>query len=79
VPTEQRSPEGALYEICVSRFHEGNKRTNVPQSHMRKSGEIITKILINEDLQTTDTETSIESNFAVLKFRHMIGKKNKSD
>lgn len=48
------------------------------KSLMRKSREIITKIL-DEDLQTTDTETSIESNFAVLKFRHMIGKKNKSD
>ena len=43
---------------------------------MRKSGEIIAEIL-DDDLQTTDTETSIELNFAVLKFKHMIKKKNK--
>lgn len=43
---------------------------------MKKSGEIIAKIL-DDDLQTTDTETSIELNFAVLKFKHVIKKKNK--
>jgi len=43
---------------------------------MQKSGEIIAEIL-EDDLQTTDTETSIELNFAVLKFKHVIKKKNK--
>ena len=33
--------------------------------------------LLDDDLQTTDTETSIELNFAVLKFKHTIKKKNK--
>lgn len=46
------------------------------QSLMRRSGEIIAKIL-DDDLQTTDTETSIEINFAVLKFKHTIKKKGK--
>jgi hypothetical protein len=46
------------------------------QALMRKSGEIIAELL-DDDLQTTDTETSIELNFAVLKFKHMIKKKNK--
>ena len=46
------------------------------KSLMRKSGEIIANIL-DEDLQTTDTETSIELNFAVLKFKHLIKKKTK--
>ena len=46
------------------------------QALMRKSGEIIAEIL-DDDLQTTDTETSIELNFAVLKFKHTIKKKNK--
>jgi len=46
------------------------------QTLMRKSGEIIAEIL-DDDLQTTDTETSIELNFAVLKFKHTIKKKNK--
>jgi len=43
---------------------------------MQKSGEMITELL-DDDLQTTDTETSIELNFAVLKFKHTIKKKNK--
>jgi len=43
---------------------------------MQKSGEIIAEIL-EDDLVTTDTETSIEINFAVLKFRHLIKRKNK--
>jgi len=43
---------------------------------MQKSGEIIAEIL-EDDLQMTDTETSIELNFAVLKFKHVIKRKNK--
>ena len=42
---------------------------------MQKSGEIIAEIL-EDDLHTTDTETTIELNFAVLKFKHVIKKKN---
>jgi len=45
------------------------------KSLMQKSGELITEIF-DEDLQTSDTETSIELNFAVLKFKHTV-KKNK--
>ena len=44
------------------------------KSLMKKSGEIIAE-LMDDDLQTTDTETSIELNFAVLKFKHTIKKK----
>ena len=43
---------------------------------MQKSGELIADIFEN-DLQTSDTETSIELNFAVLKFKHTIKKKKK--
>ncbi len=43
---------------------------------MRKCGELIAGIF-DEDLQTSDTETSIELNFAVLKFKHTIKKKKK--
>jgi len=43
---------------------------------MQKSGEIIAEIL-EDDLQTTDTETTIELTFAVLKFKHVIKRKNK--
>ncbi|PIP05560.1 MAG: DNA-binding protein [Syntrophobacterales bacterium CG23_combo_of_CG06-09_8_20_14_all_48_27] len=43
---------------------------------MQKSGELIAELL-EDDLQTTDTETTIELNFAVLKFKHVIKRKNK--
>jgi len=33
--------------------------------------------IFDDDLQTSDTETSIELNFAVLKFKHTIKKKSK--
>lgn len=38
---------------------------------MQKSGEIMAD-LFGEDMQTTDTETEIELNFAVLKLKHTI-------
>ncbi len=47
------------------------------KSLMRKSGEIIAEIL-DDELDTTDTETSVELNFAVLKFKHTIKKKKKA-
>jgi hypothetical protein len=45
---------------------------------MQKSGDVIADIL-GEDLITTDTETSIELNFAVLKFRHTIKRQTNND
>jgi hypothetical protein len=44
------------------------------KSLMQKSGELISDIF-DDDLQTSDTETSIELNFALLKFKHTIKKK----
>jgi len=41
---------------------------------MQKSGELIADIFY-DDLQTSDTKTSIELNFAVLKFKYTIKKK----
>jgi len=46
------------------------------KSLMQKSGELIAEIF-DDNLQTSDTETSIELNFAVLKFKHTVKKKNK--
>ena len=43
------------------------------QSLMQKSGEIISELLDN-DLQTNESETTIELNFAVLKFKHTVKK-----
>jgi len=44
---------------------------------MQKSGELIAELL-DDDLQTSDAETSIELNFAVLKFKHIVKKKRGS-
>ncbi len=41
---------------------------------LKKSGGIIAEIL-EDDLKVSNTETSIEINFAVLKFKHLIKKK----
>ena len=46
------------------------------KSLMQKSGELIADIF-DDNLQTSDMETSIELSFAVLKFKHTIKKKNK--
>jgi phage regulator Rha-like protein len=44
------------------------------KSLMQKGGEIIAELL-GDDLKTSDTETSFELNFAVLKFKHTIKRK----
>lgn len=41
---------------------------------MQRSGELISEIL-DDDLETTEEETTIELNFAVLKFKHTVKKK----
>jgi len=52
------------------------KNENEKQNLMQRSGELIAEVLDN-DLRTTDTETSVEINFAVLKFKHTIKKADK--
>ena len=49
------------------------KNENEKRGLMQRSGELIAEVLDN-DLQTTDTETSVELNFAVLKFKHTVKK-----
>jgi hypothetical protein len=44
------------------------------QTLMQKSGQIIAEIL-DDDLVTTERETTIELNFAILKFKHTLKKK----
>jgi len=48
---------------------------NKQKSLMQKGGEIFSDLL-GDDLKTSDTETSIELNFAVLKFKHTVKRKN---
>lgn len=56
----------------LSRVEDKNKK----QQLLEKSGEMIAELFDN-DLTTDESETSIELNFAVLKFKHTIKKKNK--
>lgn len=48
------------------------------KSLMEKSGNIISEIL-GDDLKTTDTETSIELNFAVVRLKHTVKRKQEKD
>ncbi len=41
---------------------------------MQKSGEIISELL-DDGLKVNESETTIELNFAVLKFKHTVKKK----
>ena len=59
----------------VSQLSETREET-VQKSLMQKGGEIITDIL-GDDLQVTDSETSIEINFALMKFKHTVRQKKK--
>ena len=54
----------------LSKTNDENKK----QQLLKKSGEMIAEIFEN-DLATNESETSIEINFAVLKFKHTIKKK----
>jgi hypothetical protein len=51
-----------------------NKDVRMQKALMRRSGEIVSDIF-DEELRTSDTETSLELNFAVLKFKHTIKRK----
>ena len=42
---------------------------------MQKSSEIFAELL-DDNLKTSDTETSVELNFAVLKFKHTVKRKS---
>ena len=83
-------PAGYVVELSkpektelVENFHRFNKLKHSTvqdkadqKALMQRSGELIAGIF-DDDLQTSDTETSIELNFAVLKFKHTIKKKKK--
>jgi len=50
------------------------KNDKEQKSLMQRSGELIAEVL-DDDLETSGTETTIELNFAVLKFKHTVKKK----
>ena len=52
-----------------------NEDVDKQKSLIHKSGEIMAD-LFGQDMKTTDTETEIELNFAVLKLKHTIKRNN---
>jgi hypothetical protein len=55
----------------------GTVEDDKKKSLMRKSGELIADML-GEEMKTTDTETSLEFNLALLKVKHTVKKTNKT-
>ncbi|GAB6124244.1 ORF6N domain-containing protein [Dysgonomonas termitidis] len=59
----------------ISELHQ-QEDNNTRQSMLQKSGEIIADI-ISSDFETTDTETTVELNLAILSVKHTIKRKPK--
>ena len=68
--TKVRNLSQKINELTTVSDKESQKKL------MQSSGELITELL-DPEFETTDTETSIELNFAVLKFKHTIKKGTK--
>ncbi|MDR1483977.1 MAG: ORF6N domain-containing protein [Planctomycetaceae bacterium] len=68
--TKVRNLSQKMNELTTASDKESQKKL------MQSSGELITELL-DPEFETTDTETSIELNLAVLKFKHTIKKGTK--
>jgi hypothetical protein len=68
--TKVRNLSQKINELTTVSDKESQKKL------MQSSGELITELL-DPEMETTGTETSIELNFAVLKFKHSIKKSTK--
>jgi hypothetical protein len=68
--TKVRNLSQKINELTTVSDKESQKKL------MQSSGELITELL-DPEMETTGTETSIELNFAVLKFKHTIKKRTK--
>ena len=58
----------------VSQLTQTNEKPQ-QQSLMQRSGEIMADLLDNDIMKTTDTETTLELNLAILKLKHTIKRK----
>ena len=47
------------------------------QELMQKTGDLISDLVVPDDLDTAETEASIEVNLAIVKFKYSVKKKNK--
>jgi len=55
-------------------------KENTPkqQALMQRAGELISDLIVPEELDTSESEASIELNLAVVKFKYSVKKKSKS-
>lgn len=44
---------------------------------MQKAGDIISELVVPDNIESEETEASIELNFAVVKFKYLVKKKSK--
>ena len=47
------------------------------QALMQKTGDLISELVVPDDLETSETEASIEVNLALVKFKYTVKKKTK--
>jgi hypothetical protein len=47
------------------------------QELMQRTGDLISDLVVPDDLDTSETEASIEVNLAIVKFKYSVKKKNK--
>lgn len=47
------------------------------QELMQKTGDLISELVVPDELDTAETEASIEVNLALVKFKYTVKKKNK--
>jgi len=54
------------------------KQDSVEQNNlMQKAGDIISELVVPDNIESEETEASIELNFAVVKFKYSVKKKSK--
>ncbi len=54
-------------------------KQNSPEQHklMQRAGDIISDLVVPDNMETDETEASVELNFAVVKFKYSVKKKTK--
>lgn len=63
----------------VNKLPTVKDNTREQQKLMQKAGDIISDLVVPDNLATDETEASVELNFAVVKFKYSVKKKNKKN
>jgi phage regulator Rha-like protein len=62
----------------VDQLHTVKENSPEKQKLIQKAGDIISDLVVPDNLETEETEASIELNFAVVKFKYSVKKKLKT-